>query len=163
MIKRIRQFWRAIKAKLTVEDKVFIDKYLNDEEQKLFFAMRVYDQRHVLNVAYTAQKIIEQKQYENVDCNLLIRACLLHDVGRTAKDICLMDKVTSVLLGKFLPQKSKQWASEAEKLKLNKEKSFSKNQYEFYVSDAAEKFMKFADSILPYDVDTTKLIPIEEY
>ena len=105
MIKRIRQFWRAIKAKLTVEDKVFIDKYLNDEEQKLFFAMRVYDQRHVLNVAYTAQKIIEQKQYENVDYNLLIRACLLHDVGRTAKDICLMDKVTSVLLGKFLPQK----------------------------------------------------------
>ena len=65
MIKRIRQFWRAIKAKLTVEDKVFIDKYINDEEQKLFFAMRVYDQRHVLNVAYTAQKIIEQKQYEN--------------------------------------------------------------------------------------------------
>lgn len=36
MIKRIRQFWRAIKAKLTVEDKVFIDKYLNDEEQILF-------------------------------------------------------------------------------------------------------------------------------
>lgn len=36
MIKRIRQFWRAIKAKLTVEDKVFIDKYLNDEEQNYF-------------------------------------------------------------------------------------------------------------------------------
>lgn len=35
-----------------------------------------------------------------------------------------MDKVTSVLLGKFLPQKSKQWANRAEKLKLNKEKSF---------------------------------------
>ena len=35
MIKRIRQFWRAIKAKLTVEDKVFIDKYLNDEEHFL--------------------------------------------------------------------------------------------------------------------------------
>lgn len=134
MIKRIRQFWRAIKAKLTVEDKVFIDKYLNDEEQKLFFAMRVYDQRHVLNVAYTAQKIIEQKQYENIDCNLLIRACLFHDIGRTAKDICLMDKVTSVLLGKFLPQKSKQWASEAEKLKLNKEKSFwQKRRYALYI------------------------------
>lgn len=134
MIKRIRQFWRAIKAKLTVEDKVFIDKYLNDEEQKLFFAMRVYDQRHVLNVAYTAKKIIEQNQYENIDYNLLIRACLLHDVGRTAKDICLMDKVTSVLLGKFLPQKSKQWANRAEKLKLNKEKSFwQKRRYALYI------------------------------
>ena len=57
MIKRIRQFWRAIKAKMTVEDKVFIDKYLNDEEQNYFCPLRVYDQRHVLNVAYTAQKL----------------------------------------------------------------------------------------------------------
>lgn len=56
MIKRIRQFWRAIKAKLTVEDKVFIDKYLM-MKNKIIFAMRVYDQRHVLNVAYTAQKL----------------------------------------------------------------------------------------------------------
>lgn len=37
------------------------------------------------------------------------------------------------------------------------------NQYEFYVSDAADKFMKFANSILPYDVDSTKLISIEEF
>lgn len=35
--------------------------------------------------------------------------------------------------------------------------------YEFYVSDAAEKFTKFADSILPYDVTTTKKVNIEEY
>ncbi|MEG0806291.1 MAG: glutamate racemase [Lachnospiraceae bacterium] len=35
--------------------------------------------------------------------------------------------------------------------------------YQFYVSDAAERFMNFANSILPYDVDTTKLISIEEY
>ena len=37
------------------------------------------------------------------------------------------------------------------------------NKYEFYVSDAAEKFTKFADSILPYDVTTTKEVNIEEY
>lgn len=35
--------------------------------------------------------------------------------------------------------------------------------HEFYVSDAAERFMAFANSILPYDVDTTKQISIEEY
>lgn len=35
--------------------------------------------------------------------------------------------------------------------------------YEFYVSDAAEKFKQFANSILPYDVETTKQINIEEY
>ena len=36
-------------------------------------------------------------------------------------------------------------------------------KYEFYVSDAAEKFTKFANSILPYDVAATKQINIEEY
>ena len=36
-------------------------------------------------------------------------------------------------------------------------------KYQFYVSDAAEKFMQFANSILPYDIERTQLIPIEEY
>ena len=35
--------------------------------------------------------------------------------------------------------------------------------HEFYVSDMAERFMEFANSILPYDVDTTKVIDIENY
>lgn len=35
--------------------------------------------------------------------------------------------------------------------------------YEFYVSDAAEKFTKFANSILPYDVTKTQCINIEEF
>lgn len=35
--------------------------------------------------------------------------------------------------------------------------------YEFYVSDAAEKFTKLANTILPYDVATTQKINIEEY
>jgi glutamate racemase len=35
--------------------------------------------------------------------------------------------------------------------------------YEFYVSDAAEKFTQFANTILPYDVSATRQINIEEY
>lgn len=35
--------------------------------------------------------------------------------------------------------------------------------YAFYVSDAADKFKHFANSILPYDIETTKQINIEEY
>lgn len=35
--------------------------------------------------------------------------------------------------------------------------------YEFYVSDAADKFKQFANSILPYDIETTQQINIEEY
>ena len=36
-------------------------------------------------------------------------------------------------------------------------------KYQFFVSDAAEKFAEFANSILPYDVKKTKKINIEEY
>ena len=35
--------------------------------------------------------------------------------------------------------------------------------YSFYVSDAADKFKQFANSILRYDIETTKQINIEEY
>ena len=35
--------------------------------------------------------------------------------------------------------------------------------YSFYVSDAADKFKQFANSILPYDIEMTKQVNIEEY
>lgn len=35
--------------------------------------------------------------------------------------------------------------------------------YRFFVSDAADKFKNFANSILPYDIETTQKIHIEEY
>ena len=35
--------------------------------------------------------------------------------------------------------------------------------YQFFVSDAAEKFMQFANSILPYQVENTTVVDIESY
>ena len=35
--------------------------------------------------------------------------------------------------------------------------------YRFYVSDLADKFKDFANSILPYDVEMTQKINIEKY
>lgn len=35
--------------------------------------------------------------------------------------------------------------------------------YRFYVSDLAEKFKDFANSILPYNVEKTQKIDIEKY
>ena len=36
-------------------------------------------------------------------------------------------------------------------------------RYKFYVSDLAEKFKEFANSILPFDIEMTRQINIEEY
>ena len=43
------------------------------------------------------------------------------------------------------------------------EKEPGNEPYRFFVSDAADKFKNFANSILPYDVETIQKINIEEY
>ena len=51
-----------------------------------------------------------------------------------------------------------------EKQLLNTEKlSLGENPYQFFVSDAAEKFMRFANSIIKYGILSAKKINIEEY
>ncbi len=37
------------------------------------------------------------------------------------------------------------------------------NRYQFYVSDAADKFKRFANSIIKYGILSAKTVPIEEY
>ena len=44
-----------------------------------------------------------------------------------------------------------------------KRSACANGSYEFYVSDTADKFKQFANSILPYDIRTTQRINIEEY
>ena len=37
------------------------------------------------------------------------------------------------------------------------------SNYSFYVSDAAEKFRKFANTVMPFDVPITNVVNIEGY
>lgn len=47
---------------------------------------------------------------------------------------------------------------------LHREKpELGENRYQFFVSDAAEKFIRFANSIIKYGILSAKTIPIEEY
>lgn len=50
-----------------------------------------------------------------------------------------------------------------EKEILSTETEHEEFPYRFYVSDLADKFKDFANSILPYDVEMTKKIDIEKY
>ena len=108
---RIRQFFRAVTARVTVEDGKYISAHLNAEEQKIFFAMSVADQVHSLRTAYTIERlIIEDKR--GVDREFLIRCALLHDTGRKAGDLTIPGKVFVVLITTFAP-------GFAERLELN--------------------------------------------
>ena len=99
---RVGQFLRAIRARISSEDLAFMEAHLPEEARPLFLAMHLADQRHVLNVAYTAWEQAEREGAE-VDRELLLRCCLLHDVGRVKGTMDIWGKVWAVLAEKFLP------------------------------------------------------------
>ena len=132
IIQRIKQFWRAVNASLNAADTAFVKDNLNEVQQRLFFSMNVFDQRHVLNTAYTALKIQRAEQLP-LDEELLIRACLLHDIARTKADICIWDKVANVLLAHFAPQQAKRIANTAASLKDEHRGFWARRRYAVYI------------------------------
>lgn len=97
ILKRIKQFFRAICAELTTDDKLYISSHLSPEEQKLFFAMDIVDQYHSVKVAYTVERFVNEDN-RGIDKELLIRCSLLHDVGRVSGDMSIFDKIFVVLV-----------------------------------------------------------------
>ena len=103
IIKRAKQFFRAISAKINKDDQKYIASHLSPEQQRLFFAMDIVDQYHSLRVAYTIERIaIEGKQ--GIDREFLIRCALLHDIGRVKGDMSTAGKVFVVLISAFMPK-----------------------------------------------------------
>lgn len=107
MLKRVKQVVAAVTAEITPEDRLFVNQYLNTKEQTLFWGMNLPDQRHVLNVAYTALQLTVNQ--ENIDENLLITCALLHDVGKVKGDVSTMDKIMTVIGHKVSPLWAQKW------------------------------------------------------
>ena len=102
IFRRIKQFFRALTAKVTPDDGKYLAAHLNAEEQRLFFAMSTADQYHSLQTAYTIERlVIEDKQ--GIDREFLIRCALLHDVGRVNGDMGICGKIFTVLVTELFP------------------------------------------------------------
>ena len=110
MIQRVKQFYRAISAKLSVADRKFIEEKLPPAALHLFYAMHPADQYHALRVTRTAITLSEYAPAAG-DRALLIRAALLHDVGRVKGDLDIWGKVWAVLFNRLLPQWSRDRAA----------------------------------------------------
>lgn len=106
---RICQLWVAIRAAINENDQAFLRKYLSVPERLLFFTMTVPEQRHALNVAYTALYLAGQEK-EQIQKDLLIRVSLLHDVGKICGDTRIFNKIMTVLADYFCPNLARRWA-----------------------------------------------------
>lgn len=96
MFYRIKQFFLALTAKLDDQDRALIRRYLTDEEQKLFSQLRIYDQKHSINVA---RRIINIEDMDHDE--FLIRAGLLHDIGKSKYPLNPFEKGVIVILDKL--------------------------------------------------------------
>ena len=108
MMKRIRQFFHAVFAKVSAEDKLFLNQNLDKSQQALFFGMSVPDQCHALRTARTAIALAEK-----LDLPLLTRCALLHDVGRRDGEFGIFWKCFAVLFADLFPSQAQAYGEGA--------------------------------------------------
>ena len=95
------------------------------------------------------------------DIDSLILGCTLYPLLRSRIRAYLGDKIQLVNPAYETAMDLKYILKESGMENAGKEGEHA--TYSFYVSDAADKFKQFANSILPYDIETTQQINIEEY
>lgn len=105
---RIKQFYWYITAKIDDKDINFINKYLDEEEIKLFYKLFKGDQKHSIRVAYDIDK-----NYNKFKCiiskDLFIKVALLHDIGKINSKLNVVQKSIMVILDKITKGKVKRY------------------------------------------------------
>ncbi|WP_347464323.1 MULTISPECIES: HD domain-containing protein [Clostridium] len=105
---RIRQFFSYVVANMNSEDKKYVKKYLNVAEITLFNKLSIHEQKHSVNVA---RDVEEECKLNFIDSNDLIKAALLHDIGKIKVHTNLIDKSIIVILDKITKGKIKKFSS----------------------------------------------------
>jgi predicted HD phosphohydrolase len=93
---QISKFFKSLSISFTQSEIEFVRKYLNTQEQILFYRMPVVDQKHAIEIA----QILEgrAKDHAGINTTQLIQAGLLHDLGKCFFPFSLRDRVLGSLL-----------------------------------------------------------------
>ena len=97
MLYRVWQFFRAMFAPVRAHEYKLVARLLSPAQAALFRRMARCDQRHGLDVLYTLQKAGHQQE-------ALLRAALLHDVGKVNSGLTVWHRVAVVLLQRLAPR-----------------------------------------------------------
>ncbi|QUO31836.1 glutamate racemase [Coprococcus sp. AF21-14LB] len=112
---------------------------------------------------HVTEEIIEYylKSMKESDIDTLILGCTHYPLLRSGIRAYMGEEVNIVNPAYETAMNLKQLLEEKQIAKDVSEGAHA--EYDFYVSDAAEKFRQFAGTIWPCEIDTTKQISIEEY
>lgn len=98
----------------------------------------------------------------DIDIDTLILGCTHYPLIRSTLGRIVGDQVTLVNPAYETARELKEML-EAMDMLNDESPELGSNRYQFYVSDKAEKFVRFANSIIKYGILSAKTINIEEY
>lgn len=107
---RVKQFIWGITSLFKPINYTYINKFLTEEEIKLFNKLKINDKHHCIRVC---KDCIEMKNNLNIDIDeyKLGRAALLHDIGKSKRYLSLIEKSIVVLLNKATNGKIKKYSN----------------------------------------------------
>ncbi len=105
---RVKQLWWAVTARPVADEAV--RQWLNSAESSLFYQYSPNDQQHALRVVRHLQAI-------NTTHPSLIKAALIHDVGKTKVALSVWDRCFIVLASLLMPRRAVQWGRDESQLK----------------------------------------------
>ncbi len=100
---RVKQLWWAVTARpLSPTEQAIIDQLLNAAERELFGRFSFNDQQHSLRVV----ALLREAGHTQSD---LLKSALLHDIGKTAVNLTVLDRCLVVLGSAVAPRRSQKW------------------------------------------------------
>lgn len=110
------------------------------------------------------EEIAKRYLTELIDCDIdtLILGCTHYPLIRSTLGKIMGEQVTLVNPAYETARELKEML-ERKGLLNHTEPGLGDNMYQFYVSDGAEKFKQFANSIIKYGILSAKIVNIEEY
>lgn len=109
---RIKQFFWSLSFKLNLNELKYITERLNIEEAKLFKKLAIGEQKHSIRVAITVENICSEHiktGNSSINKERLVKAALLHDIGKLYKHLNVIDKSVLVILNKITKGKLREY------------------------------------------------------
>lgn len=105
---RVKQFLWAAESYFKKVDLDYINKFLNEDEKKLFNKLNHNDKHHSIRVCKSAIDISKEKNI-SMNTNKIAKAALLHDVGKGEFGLNMIEKSALVLLNSITKGKIKKY------------------------------------------------------